>query len=796
MKSTSKTFNKVQVDHIVHHDSIEYKKVDPNRFSGYTVNQIQVQQDNNGYVNSDLLNEFSTKDTCTTIVNVGIGQGKTTAVYEYIKQLTLNDDLIVVLASPFVTLVEKDLKTLTEEHKIDPKNILVYLDLETEKKDALNDMVNVNYAYAFDDQNLWLNEILPNKKIHIITINSLLGNPGDSAFIQSTEKHDYLAALFKYCKASTKRIVFILDEIHESVHNFANPFIYNIIRWKDLTHKAILLTATYTESVNIIVKHFAYLTDDIINIIESDRIKKSNQPANLHLCYTNKTYSTHEIDELEIIKYVIEQSDLIETTPRQVQILSFSKRIARAIYDVSDEWIPNRDVKLSIGSSSEKFDPNSSNIGTTFKTGVNITTKDLFFIVLPCKYTTINFKGEYGIFSDGVPSIIQSIARMRTDGDIYVIIPPVPALIKDEYLEEYLPLQTHQLSQPKIMSEIVKDDYTEFEKIYKLIYQRIELTEKVYNINTLTPPITVTRPNIQYPKLDTFILERGQQFLVDRFFRHGKFISPYIIRSAFHDQFVNTNLLNVYTHSYDTIELKLTLSSLFEELDNFLEKTAVDINSKKPLEIYTEIQKTIKHPIINSKLYDIDLSYNGEPYPAYPSITIGQLHIASYVYYQITGRKMIFTTKKSYLNFHISIAKRNKRKLNTLGKAYSTISSIVDNIDMRITKSKLKHVPKIKINSILPKIITPAELKKLKIAVDEINTNDPLISTKFAFFKGVDISMSNIERVYNHLLLNFFIIGTQEVKIGPNQKIKGYLYLGVFNKAFDTIIPPKSSFLY
>lgn len=802
MKSTSKTFTKVQVDHIVQHDPIEYKKVDPNQFTGYSVNQIPVQQDKNGYVNTDLLKEFKKVDKCTTIVNVGIGQGKTTAIYEYIKYLSQNKDYVVVLASPFITLVEKDYRELTETHKIAEDQILLYSDLETERVDALVGLPVINYGYLMSNQSLFKGAVLPKKRIHVITINSLLGNPGESAFVQSTLKHDYLSALLDYCKSSTKKLVFILDEIHESVHNFANPFIYNIMRWKDVTHKAILLTATYTAPVDIIVKHFAYLTNDTIKILESDRLKKKSNPANLHLCYTNKNYSSIDISELEFIKYIIAESDSVESNHRKVQILSFSRRIARAIFDLNSEWLPNRDVNLSTSSSSEKFDPLCSNIGTTFKTGVNIETRDLVFIILPCKYTDDLLRGEYGIFSDGVPSIVQSIARMRTDGDIYVIIPPVTELIKADYLEEYTPLDTHKSNNPIIKLETKPDDTKELEDIYNLIYKRIQNTESIYKTDIkkkkknrkLLKLQKQNRPKIQYPKLDTFILERGQQFLVSRFLLHGKFVSPFIIYSAFHDQLVNANLKYIYTYELNTIDVSLNSATLIDDLYKFIISTDTDLTQKDPIALFNDLRSTFTKPQVNSIHYNINVEYDGNALKGYASLTIGLLHIMSLMHFLLNKEKAVFN-KSTYLNYHISIATRTKRKLNSVGTAYKNLGSILKIIDSRIKSAKLLHLPRVKISSFYTgHFIKANEMKDLENAIQEICKNDPAIKMRFTLFKDVSFSLTNIDTVYNHIQVNFLTIN--EKKSVLNNNIRTHRYVGLRYTSLKYLKVPRYSHIF
>ena len=101
-----------------------------------------------------------------------------------------------------------------------------------------------------------------------------MGNPGDVAFEQKTKKSNYFSDLLEYCTERNKNVYLFFDEIHASIHNFKNEYINNITIWKNVVHKCVVSTATYTEPVNIVVKYLAYLTDDNINVIQCDRIKR------------------------------------------------------------------------------------------------------------------------------------------------------------------------------------------------------------------------------------------------------------------------------------------------------------------------------------------------------------------------------------------------------------------------------------------------------------------------------------------------------------------------------------------
>ncbi len=86
-----------------------------------------------------------------------------------------------------------------------------------------------------------------------------------------------------------------------------------------------------------------------------------------------------------------------------------------------------------------EFDQYKNNIGTNFTTGVDISNPgDLLIIIYPCKYSDELIKGEEGIFYDGLPTILQSVARLRTKGRILFTIPPMKAMIKSEMGDKLL----------------------------------------------------------------------------------------------------------------------------------------------------------------------------------------------------------------------------------------------------------------------------------------------------------------------------------------------------------------------
>ncbi|MBK9736913.1 MAG: hypothetical protein IPO92_18935 [Saprospiraceae bacterium] len=71
------------------------------------------------------------------------------------------------------------------------------------------------------------------------------------------------------------------------------------------------------------------------------------------------------------------------------------------------------------------------------------------------------------------------------------------------------------------------------------------------NIDVINNQTKITRPVIQFPNESTFILEKGQEYLKYASYKSGKFITPYVVWAALHDQYINCTLDKiVYLNRY------------------------------------------------------------------------------------------------------------------------------------------------------------------------------------------------------------------------------------------------------
>src|SRR5205085_311646 len=90
-----------------------------------------------------------------------------------------------------------------------------------------------------------------------------------------------------------------------------------------------------------------------------------------------------------------------------------------------------------------EFDPNGNHIGTNFKTGINMVgDKSVLIIVMPHygdKQTSL------GAFSDGVPSIIQSLARIRGEGNVHIFLRKPSVILDKANIRSAYPRQFERL---------------------------------------------------------------------------------------------------------------------------------------------------------------------------------------------------------------------------------------------------------------------------------------------------------------------------------------------------------------
>ncbi len=208
---------------------IEFKEVNPEDFTtkidkyGKTIKsdefvidnngaKIIIEPNNKGYINDALQKEIQLKVKNTVVINAAVGQGKSYSIINTISRFiedrnTSENEYLIIVASPFTSLVKQ------------------YFDDINYVENCSGSVFNYNTLKEDDFSFLY-------KPIHVMTVNCLLENPGESSFLSSELKRNYITKLINYCKENGTKVVFVFDEIHDSYHNFKQEFIYNLWKWE------------------------------------------------------------------------------------------------------------------------------------------------------------------------------------------------------------------------------------------------------------------------------------------------------------------------------------------------------------------------------------------------------------------------------------------------------------------------------------------------------------------------------------------------------------------------------------
>ncbi|HSD08182.1 DEAD/DEAH box helicase [Flavobacterium sp.] len=531
---------------------IEFKEINPDDFPHFDVEnsreKIIIEPNENGFINEALQAQISLAHKNTVVVNAGVGNGKSYAIIQTIKRFYEDEqDYLIFVASPFVSLVEQYYQEILDKTDIPDSQI---------------------YKYNFIGETTDINPI--GRKIQIITVNTLLGNPGEDAFVNSEKKRIYLNSLISHCQRNDIKAVFIYDEIHDAYHNFKEKYVFSLWKWKNIIHKNIILSATYCEASKVVIEYLAELTDNKIQIIECARTRFLEKQSSLHLHYDHaRTYSNTLGSLIGLVEDIIDRG-------LNIDILCYSKKLAeeicinktsgvgellfkkygsninKCVSDLTDNQRTERGIPKS------RYRKDKINVGTNFKTGVSIEKEDhAFVIIFPPNGTKNEFKNYYGIFSGGTNSIVQALARKRAKGEIHIILPK-----PDEFEYDTLPFDDSTKKEAFITSYnlVQKKDKKDSKKSkvkYIPLNSQNALLENFY-LNILKANIQDTfgyiretnrdnKVRLDFPEYKLFKLDEGEDYLANKFKFFGGDLSSYITYCAFTNQFINCNLAYINT---------------------------------------------------------------------------------------------------------------------------------------------------------------------------------------------------------------------------------------------------------
>ncbi len=161
---------------------IEFKEINPEDFDSlyYKVNPKQIISPNDaGYISNQIVDliEESYDETNTVVVNAGVGQGKSYAVIEMIKNYARLDEYVIILAVPYNSLIKQYVEDITKEtngNKISESKVFNMLDIEHFNfLDSVENTELMNYGFVSDADMIQPFKV-SNYKVHVMSINSLL----------------------------------------------------------------------------------------------------------------------------------------------------------------------------------------------------------------------------------------------------------------------------------------------------------------------------------------------------------------------------------------------------------------------------------------------------------------------------------------------------------------------------------------------------------------------------------------------------------------------------------------------
>lgn len=522
---------------------IEFKEINREDFPLFEVGEKEIIRPNeHGFINDELQSCINLNENNTVVVNAAVGQGKTYSIIDIVsKYYNESEEYMIFIASPFVSLVQQYYDKVIQIG-IPEEQIYRY------------EWIGTNF-----EKDAW------NSRIQIITANSLLGDPGQDSLQNSEEKRNYINYLVAQCENHNKKVVFIFDEIHDCINNFKEEYIFNLWKWKNVIFKNFILSATYNEASKIVIEILAELTENKIQIIESERVKFPEKQSSLFLHFNPaKTYKYDNDDITKLVDKLVKKDKLID-------ILCFSKKLADDICNKTDHGIgkilldkfgeiqnctsdlSSYNERLYTETPQNRYKANKCNVGTNFKTGVSIEKENHAFIIImaPIGRDSNFYKNNYGIFSNGINSVIQALARQRIKGEIHIILPP-----PYNFNYESLPFDSElQLTTFKNYFELTKNYSCTKTTEYKPLSMQSELISNFYNnvllnevqneVNYIHDIDRNSKIKLNYPELKQFTLSKGEQYLSTYHNFFGKDLSSFIIYSAFTNQFINCNLVHI-----------------------------------------------------------------------------------------------------------------------------------------------------------------------------------------------------------------------------------------------------------
>ncbi len=752
---------------------IEFKEINPSDFDNkyYKVeDKIIIKPNGGGFIGDTLLPNLDRgfKEKNTVVINAGVGQGKSKAILEMAEKYCKTGEHIVIIAVPYNNLIEqyvKDCSSFMPEYQI--------FNLSEIEKEANNifkrDDVDVidNYRFAMS--------VL---KIHVLTVNGLLGNSGEDSLFQAKLKVTYFNELQDYCKKKGKKLVVIFDEIHDSIHNFKEELIINLWNYQGLIHKIITVSATYNEASKEVIKYLSELTDRKIQIIESERAIVPERQSKLQIYFYSGMFVERDKLLVEVLSKCIKN-------PESLDIMAYSKSLVKRFLlkpdpfskskEVSDVLYPHKEninrcyADIFDYRANQKYHPNKINVGTNFTTGINIQKKSHNYVVILPKETNKEYFNNKGIFTNGANSVIQTLARQRIPGTIHVFMPQ-PARIDNESLR----LSIEQKSKfEKVFNSCslnsiktveysnINEQKTESLDAYKSLLRNTSTARKLILETDRTG-----MNRLEFYPMELFNLYKAEKHLTQKFF--GGNLSAFVLWASLCNQFLNCKLSSIRFN----MRIDLKSVTLNQDIESIYRQELSELDNFGHYEEITEkgiVNTTFHHSDLGFKIADNLSSYELWEYFQVNFLMVSDLYV---------DNKKVSET--NYLNqIHLIL--------------FSLITNNNPNIDKKILyynhlKSCIHYSKILDLNEVPENFISERELKTIKLFKEWFDLVELLEDLKETNKKD--------ERLPNTApkeFIDLFLLKSIDKNIKELISVAGFLSLGMFpfKDTFSRIKSPK-----
>lgn len=604
------TFRDFPIDFFTFSD-LDFNNVGETEYS-FTTENLELET---GFIGNSLFEKIHFNHKETAIVNCAVGQGKTHAILHSIKEYLNTEesfDTFFVIAVPLVSLVTQYKNDLLEMG-FEEGQIFSYESISDNIPDSGEAYININC------------------KIHIVTVNTLLGNAGEHAVMQSSRKYNYIKTFAEELSKNGNRLIIVYDEIHEAIKNFTETGVAHLSHFSEVLWKNILLSATYNVQSIPVIKLLAKETNHKIRLLEAERVVTKAQ-SKMFLHFNNEYSSNKHTAITQLILELVREG-------KKIDVLSYSKSLCENLLNKTTE--PGRKLTDTFGTlkkctstiennqgdndedlTKNRFDNNYCNIGTNFKSGVNIKKENhAFVVILPPASARSTYANFNGIFSEGPNAVIQAIARQRAVGEIHIILPKplkmdytslpdsMTQLQKDIFATEFSRLSIPTSDVPTTNNVEVKEtSYIPFSKHKDEVDRWWQILKERYVM-----PMTLN-PQLELPSYDNFVIMNGEKCTVKTNFL-GKDLAGFVVYSAFTNQFFNAKLEDIFVPEVVTLEnLESHLADVYENLERGnVSDTFASIERSVDLTAMTETtkrlarQKIFKYVIDQQgNVYDVD----------------------------------------------------------------------------------------------------------------------------------------------------------------------------------------------